>query len=291
MEQQNLYKILAAIMILTMIIVPVAYVVTSPRTDYTEQVNEQAAQQEKYNPEFWSVNQPFFSISDALNMTPVGVVSASYADLESMTPQMLQWARNDLPVNDVDALYKSNTTKIYLADIDEGNNKSFLLLSTMTPERNDFEYMVLPNTYYGHYILKRQDTGAINVMGTPVIYSPPDVAGEVLGIITSLNKTETSYDKYAGLLEKVPPASFQMVNSSIGFASQHYIGVRETNGNYELTAAYLNASASTMQKLDQQKKNSTVRGFTQYNITQMDNYTIVSITGPDFFTVLTEGIS
>jgi hypothetical protein len=134
MKQQDATKLLAALMILIMIIVPVAYMVTGPAPD-NERTGEEEFEGYRYNPEFWTVNEPFESISDALNMTPYGVVNARYADIEIMTPQMIQWAKGELPIDDVNSLYKSNTTRLFYAEM---KNNSFLLLSTMLPEKNDF---------------------------------------------------------------------------------------------------------------------------------------------------------
>ncbi len=285
MRQEDAYKLLAAFMILIMIIVPAAYVITSPRGEIAPQTTEQQSQQDKYNPEFWIVNQPFYSISDALNMTPDGAVNADYADLESMTPQMVQWAKTQLPVDDVDSLYKSNTTKMYFAGL---QNNSFLLLSTMFPEKNDFDYIVEPGT---NYILRRQDTGAINILGNPAIYASDKTASKVMGVISSTNKTTTAYDQYEVMLSKVEHAQFQTISSNVSFAKQFYMGVREINGSYARTTAYLNLNSSTLKKLNQLKTNSTQKGFAQYNITQSGNYTVVKISGPDLFKLLTEEIS
>jgi hypothetical protein len=281
-----------------MIIVPVAYVVTSPRSE-TTQTPEQQSQQEKYNPEYWVIDQPFYSISDALNMTPYGVVTADYVDIESMTPQMIQWARQikvDLVnypiVSWMDSLYNSNTTKVYYGHLKEDKNESFLLLSTMFPEKNDFEYIVLPNSYIP--ILRRQEqgiNGMYNIMGNPVIFAPPQTAIDVLNIINSLNKTATAYNQYEGLLDIVEPAAFQTVNSNVSFAKQFYMGVRETNGSYERTAAYLDINSSTLKKLNQLKANSTQRDFAQYNITRSGNYTIVKIVSPELLKVVNEEVS
>ncbi len=290
MKPQDAYKLLAAFMILIMIVVPVAYVITSQRNDLTQQTPEQSPQ-EKYNPEFWAVNQPFFSISDALNMTPPGAVIANYADIESMTPQMIQWVRTGgLPIiNDVDSIYKSNTTRMYYTSLQEGGNSSFLLLSTMFPERNDFEYMVIPNSYPPILIRQEQQfKGIYNILGAPVIFSPPQTAIDALKIIYSQNKTATAYDQYEGLLSKVAPATFQIINSNVSFADQFYLGVGVSNGSYERTTAYLNVNSSTLKKLSQLKANSTQKGFTQYNITRSGNYTIVKIVSPEMLKVLNE---
>ncbi|MDO9096651.1 MAG: hypothetical protein Q7U60_00795 [Candidatus Methanoperedens sp.] len=291
MKQQDAYKLLAAFMILIMIIVPVAYVVTSPRSDTTQQVNEQQLQLEKYNPEYWVVNSPFDSISDALKVTPVGAVSASYADIESMTPQMIQWVRTQgLPiVNEVDSIYKSNTTGMYYSKLQDG---SFLLLSTMFPEKNDFEYIAKPEVYPP--ILVRQEQqyyGLYNILGSPAIFAPPQTAIDVLQILYSQNKTATGYDRYEGLLNKTDAAPYQKIDSNVSFADQFYMGIRETNGNYERTTVYLNLNSSALKKLNQLKANSTQNGFTDYYLNRSGNYTTVKIISPDMFKVLNEEVS
>ncbi len=301
MKQQNAFKLLAAFMIVIMIVVPVAYVITSPRSDTTQRTNEQETQGDKYDPYLWRINEPFNSISDALNMTPYGTVTANYMDTESMTPQMIQLARQtkidliDYPIISwMDSIYKSNTTKVYYSHLKDGKNESFLLLSTMSPERNNFEYIISPYTHGNHYLLIRQDQGLgglYNIMGAPVIFAPPQIAIDTLDIISSLNKTTTAYDQYDGLLSRVEPAPYQTIDSGAGFADQFYMGIRDINGDYERTTAYLNINSSTSEKLMQLEASSTQRGFAQYNITQDGNYTVVRILGPDLFRVLSEEIS
>jgi hypothetical protein len=294
MKQTDAYKLLAAFMILIMIIVPLAYMVTSQRSDLTSQTPGQQPPQEKYNPEYWVLNQPFYSISDALNMTPPGVVTADYVDLESMTPQMAQWARTNLAIiNEADSIYNSSSTKVYYSNMQSGENTTFLLLSTMSPEKNDFEYIMLPNTQFP--VLIRQEPqlrGLYNIMGTPVILAQPQVAIGVLNIIFSQNKTTTAYDQYEGLLSNVEPAQFQVVNSSVSYANQFYMGIGTTaNETYVRTTAYLNINPNNFTRLNQLRINSTQRGFEQYNVTRSGNYTIVRIVSHDLFSVLKEETS
>jgi hypothetical protein len=294
MKQQDAYKLLAAFMILIMIIVPVAYVITSPRSDTASQTPGQTSQQDKYNSDFWIVNQPFYSISDALNMTPYGVVTADYFDVEGMTPQMSQWARQSFQIiSEADSVYKSNSTIVYYSNMQDGKNNSFLLLSTMSPEKNDFEYIQKPNTNIPILIRQEQQlNGLYNIMGNPVILAPPQTAIDALNIIYSQNKTTTAYDQYGGLLSNVvEPAQFQVVNSNVSFANQFYMGVRIINGTYERTTAYLNINSSNLTRLNMLETNSTQRGFAQYNITRRGNYTIVKITSPDLFNILNEETS
>ena len=297
MKQQLAYKLLAAFLVLTMLGSVFAYLFIGAKDNTTQETKQPETNLDKYNPEFWTVEQPFYSISDALSMTPPGAEVAYYVDLESMTPQMLDWTRTGDRmigglIQEVDTkLYKSNTTKLYYADLKVGNNEispQFLLLSTMFPLKNDFDYIVLPDT--GN-ILQRQDTGAINIMGTPVIYAPDKTASEVLEIIYGLNKSVTSYDQYETLLKKVEPVPYQMLNSNVSFAKQFYLGLTLINGNYERTTAYLDANSTVLRKLNESKANSTQKGFEQYNLNKSGNYTIVKIVSPELSIVLNEEIS
>jgi hypothetical protein len=289
MKQQDAYKILAAFLVITMLGSVFAYMFIGQKDNTNSETVTPDINLEKYNPEFWTVSQPFNSISDGLSMTPPGVEEAYYVDLESMTLQMTQMVDPNIQglIQDVDTrLYKSNTTKLYYAGLKDRNNGSFLLLSTMFPSKNDFDYIVLPNT---NNILQRQDTGAINIMGTPVIYAPTEkVASDVLEIIYGLNQSVTAYDQYNALLKKVEPAPYQILNANVSFAKQFYIGLNLVNGSYERTTAYLDANSTVLKKINQSKANSTEKGFEQYSINQSGNYTIVKIVSPELFIVLNE---
>lgn len=292
MKQSNANRLLAIFMILIMVGTVVAYMVID-RSVPNQPTPEPTSQENNYHQEYWIINQPFYSISDAMNMTPPGVVYANYVDIESMTPQMEQWAKQDLQIiGEADSLYNSSSTKLYYSNLEFGKNSSFLLLNTINPEKEDFEYYKLPNTDIP--ILVRQEPrlkGLYNIMGYPVILAQPDVAISVLNIIYSQNKTTTAYDQYAGLLGNVEPAPFQIVNSNVSFASQFYMGVGTVNGTYERTTAYLNIDPTNFTKLDKLRMNSTQRGFEQYNITSSGNYTFVKISSPDLFRVLNEETS
>ncbi len=290
MKQQDAYKILAFFLAFTMIFSIFAYIFINPRDD-TSQGTEEQIPEEKYNQEFWTFDQPFQSISDALNITPPGAVTAYFVDLETMTPQMAEWARQVKPIlNEADAIYNSNNTKMFYSDLKIGSDRSFLLLTTMDPQKNDFQYIVV-GSYYEHPLLMRQEEGLqgyINVMGNPVILAPEQTAIDVLNITTSLNETFTSYDMYKGMLGKVPDAPFQDINSNVTFAKQFYMGIRLNNGTYERTTGYLDVNSTVMKKLNQLKDNSTQRGILQYDIKKTGNYTIIQISANDLMAVLSE---
>ncbi len=284
MKQQDANKLMAVFLALIMLGSVFLYIVD--KYTPTQQTEEQTPQ-EKYDQEFWTLNQPFDSISDALNITPVGAESASYIDLESMTPQMAQEIRKDPLIGQLDNIYKSNTTKMYYANLLYGNNRSEMLLSTMYPEKNDFEYIVIENSY--PLILKRLDmNGYYNVMGTPVLLAPGDTIMGVLSIVDSLNETNTSYDQYKMLLSKVPSAPFQSITSNVTFAKQFYSGIRLNNESYERTTAYIDANLTLLKKLDQLKINSTERGISRYDIIKSGNFTMVQMYSQDMYAVLME---
>ncbi len=290
MKQQDMYKILAFFLAFTMIFSIFAYIFISPRDNASEGTQDQIPE-EKYNQEFWTFNQPFQSISDALNITPPGAVTADFIDLGTMTPQMVEWTRQVKPIlNEVDMIYNSNTTKMFYSDLKNGSGRSFLLMNTMDPLKNDFQYMVV-GSYYEHPLLMRQESGLqgfINVMGDPVILAPEHTVIDVLNITTSLNETITSYDMYKGMLGKVPDGPFQTITSNITFAKQFYMGISLNNGTYERTTGYLDVNSTVMKKLNRLKDNSTQRGISQYNIKTIGNYTIIQISAKDMMAVLSE---
>ncbi|MCX9084401.1 MAG: hypothetical protein OIN87_06355 [Candidatus Methanoperedens sp.] len=286
MNQQDTYKILAAFLVITMLGSVFAYIFIGNTDNNDSQSVTQTTNTDKYNPDFWTVNEPFNTISDSLSMTPPGAEVAYYMDLENMPIQMIQLVRQEIQIiQEVDTLYNSNTTKMYYAGIKDGNNNSFLLLSTMSIPKNDFEYVVIPNT---NNILQRQDNGMINIMGYPIIYASDQTASEVLNILYGQNETNTSYDSYKDLLTKVEPAPYQILNSNVTFAKQFYIGLNLVNGSYERTTAYLDVNSTILRKLNQSKANSTEKGFEQYSINQTGNYTIVKIVSPELFQILNE---
>jgi len=295
MNQQLAYKLLAAFLVLTMVGSVFAYWIIGTGENTTQETQTPENDLQKYDPDLWVVNEPFYSISDALSMTPVGTVSANFIDLDNMPVQMIQYVRqSDQLIREVDSLYKSNTTRMFYARLHEGENQSennsFLLLSTMAIPKNDFEYMVEPGTS----ILIRQENeynGLYNILGTPIIFAPPQTAVNVLEIIYGQNKTNTSYDQYEGLLSKVEPVSYQLINSNVTFAEQFYLGIGLVNGSYERTTAYLDVNSSILKKLNQSRANSTERGIEQYIVNQSGNYTTVKIVSPELLTVLSEETS
>lgn len=286
MKQQDANKLMAFFLAFIMLGSVFFYFVFQNIPDQTQQTP-----QDKFDSDLWTFNQPLYSISDGLNLTPPGAVNADFIDLEGMPPQMAEWAKSVKPIlSEVDMIYNSNTTKMFYSDIKNGSNRSFVLLGSMYPMKNDFQYIVI-DYYYGNPLLVREENGLQGfymVLGTPIILAPEQTVIDVVDITTSLNQTATSYDRYKGLLSKVPEAQFQTINSNVSFAKQFYMGVRMNNDSYERTTAYLDVNSTILKKFDQLKTNSTQRGFSKYDINTIGNYTIVQISAKDMFPVLME---
>lgn len=287
MKQEDANKLMAYFLAFIMVGSVLFYIVFQ---NIPDQRVEEDIQIDLYDPEFWTFNQPFYSISDTLNITPPGAVSADFIDIESMTPQMAEWTKAFNPIlTEVDTIYKSNTTKVFYSDMRYGNNKSFLLFSTMDPNKNDFEYIVSPYYYDYHSVLIRQEPGRqglYNVMGTPVILAPQKILLDVLYLTTTLNETVTSYDTYKGLLSRVPDAPYQTITSNISFAKQYYMGIRMNNGSYERTSAYLDVNPDALKNLTRLADNSAKSGFAEYNLTRNGNYTVLRVVSQELLMVL-----
>ncbi len=287
MKQKDANKLMAYFLAFIMVGSVFFYIVFQSIPD--QQIEEET-QTDLYDPDFWTFNQPFYSISDALNITPPGAFYADFVDLDSMTPQMAEWAKYERPIlAEVDSIYKSNTTKMFYTDMIYDSNRSFLLLNTMDPQKNDFEYMVSPYYYDYHALLIRQEgglNGLYNVMGTPVMLAPQGTVIDVLEITTTLNETVTSYDTFRGLLSKVPDAPFQTITSNVSFSKQYYMGIRMNNGSYERTSAYLDVNPDTLKNLTRLANNSAQSGFAEYNLTRNGNYTMLRVVSQDLLKVL-----
>lgn len=280
MKQQTAYKILAAFMVLTMVFSVFAYIFIGAK-DQNETQADKPLTNEENEQKLWSFSEPLYSISDGLKITPPGAVSAEFIDLNSMTPQMMQWAKQvkvDLvnqPIIDwTGALYNSTTDKLYYVHLREGQNESFLLLNNINSQKINFQYEKdesgSPPSYFNQYLLIRQEQeykNLINVMGTPSVFGPWPTVQKVINItVLKNNATKTAYDEYEGLLTYSNNAPYQTLVSNPGFADQIYIGIKKNNDSYERTTAYLNLNSMSMKNLTALKANSTQKGFTLYDI-------------------------
>jgi hypothetical protein len=319
MKQQTAYKILAAFMVLTMVFSVFAYIFIGAKDENNTQANTQLIN-ETNEQKLWTFNEPLYSISDGLKITPPGAVNAEFIDLNSMTPQMMQWAKQvkvdlvDYPIIDwTGALYNSTTDKLYYAHLKEGQNGSFVLLNNINSQKINFQYEKdesgSPPVYLNQYLLIRQEDeykNFINVMGTPSVFAPWPTLEKVINIsVLKNNTTKTAYDEYEGLLSYAENAPYQRIVLKPGFADQFYEGVRKNNDSYERKTIYLNLNSTSIKNLTMLSTNSTQKGFTlydikQYNVTQTtgsefntshklnQSYTVVKVAGPDLLRVLSE---
>ncbi len=320
MKQQTANKIIAVFLAFTMLLSVAALFFSGSRSNNDETPVNAPLTNEEQEQALWSFNEPLYSISDGLKITPPGAVSAEFIDLNSMTPQMMQWAKQlkvdlvNYPILSwTDNLYNSSTDKLYYAHLKEGQNESFLLLNNIYPQKINFQYEKdqsgFPPAYLNQYLLIREDEefkNIINVMGTPSVFAPWPIVEKVINItVLKNNATKTAYDEYEGLLTYSENAPYQMIASNPGFADQIYIGIKKNNDSYQRTTVYMNLNSTSMKNLTMFKANSTQKGFIlydikQYNVTQTpsselnashkvnQSYTVVKVAGPDLLRVLTE---
>lgn len=265
------YKAIAAFLIFTMV-----FSVFSAL--YWSNPAEKGREQEKpntFNIGGKLVEHDFNSISDALKMTPPGITQATFIDFEAMQGTLLeQWTR-EVYTKEVDKLYQSNTTKMYFTYL----NNTPILLTTIFPRKIAFEYTALPYLpypYMDYNFLARSDTGAINVMGDPIIYGSYENAIKVIDILEGY-ANKTAYDQFSSLLNQTEEDPYQRIGAKTNFSDQFYDGIKEKDGLYERTRIYINASKNLTTRIGELKSNSSERGFKEYNVTQDKNITIVRI--------------
>lgn len=236
-------KIVAALLIGIMVFSAVAIyfersVDSNMQVPYT--VSEEPA---GFNLDGKLMEHSFGSISDALNMSPDGVLEANYADVERAKSDrnMSLWVSALRPgPAQFDALYNSSTLKMYTAVLPQ----SFVYLSQISPEKTAFDYV--KTEYRGYPVLSRLDLdvpGIVSVMGTPVVFAPKKMAEKVIDV--SEGRAASALGRYSLLLSDVGNDEFQSVGSNKSFASQFYLGLHAVNGRYERTTVYINAPAST----------------------------------------------
>jgi len=263
------YKAIAAFLILTMVFSALV-------SFYWGGPPEQEREQEEFNTFNIGgklVEYDFNSLSDALEMTPPGITQATFIDFEAMQGTPLeQLARQVSPIEEVNRLYQSSTTKMYLTYL----NNTPLLLTTIYPRKIAFDYTVLPYPYLDYSLLARSDTGAINVMGDPIIYTSLENAVKVIDILEGY-ANKTAYDQFALLLNQTEEDPYQRIGAKTNFSDQSYDGIKEKDGLYERTRIYINASKNLTTRVAELESNSSERGFKEYNLTQNKNITIVRI--------------
>ncbi len=231
------------------------------------------------------VHHEFNSIADGLNMSPEGVISANYVNLQKATGTPMEQVLGNVKM--MQSLYGADVTKRYGAGYADGSGFE---LHQIPEQKILVPWGAVP--YNGYNLLARtNNTQDIwNVVGSPVILGPRQ---NVENVIDVLGGNATSTTEYNNLLSQVDPANviFQQVatktNATDIPAEQFYRDFKKLDdGSYTQTSVFLNAEPEVTQNITAFQANSSERGVT-YNVTTSGNITKLVITS-DFASLLNE---
>jgi len=238
------------------------------------------------------VQHEFNSIIDGLEMSPDGITSAVYVDLQKTEGTPLETVFGNRQTMNVSFSYGADVTKRYGASY--GNESGFEL--HQIPEQKismPLDTQVMP--YQGYQILDRTNStyNIWNVVGSPTIIGPIQSVVSVIGI---LEGNETSTTEYDQILSQADPEGsiYQEVakrtNSTTDMpAEQYYRDLKKLDdGSYTQTSVYLNPDPEVNEKITAYQTNSSERGVT-YNVTTLDNITKLVISS-DFESLYNESI-
>lgn len=231
------------------------------------------------------VRHPFNSIADGLNMSPRGVVSANYVDLQKTKGTPLEQILGNPKM--MRALYGADVTKNYGAGYADGT----MFELDQIPEQKVVEpWAIVP---YGKYSLLARTNGTQDVwyvVGNPVILGPRQIVQNVIDVLEG-NATNTT--EYNNVLSHVDPANviFQRIavkTNGTNFPSeQYYMDFKKLDdGSYAQTSVFLNIKPEAYKNITVYQANSSQRGV-NYNVTSSGNITKLVITS-DFASLLNE---
>ncbi len=231
------------------------------------------------------VHHEFNSIADGLNMSPEGVISATYVDLQRTTGTPFEQVLGN--VKTMDSLYGADVTKRYGAGYADGNGFE---LHQIPEQKILMPWGTVP--YNEYYLLARTNNtyDVWNVVGSPVILGPRQSVEDVIDVLEGNATATTEYDSL--LIQANPEGSiYQEVvtrtNSTDIPADQLYRELKKLDdGSYRQTSLYLSPEPEFTEKIQTLQANSTERGVT-YNVTTAGDITKLIITS-DFGSLLNE---
>ncbi|MCD4845608.1 MAG: hypothetical protein K8R25_14095 [Methanosarcinales archaeon] len=293
MNSKTGIQIIAAFMVLTMVLSTIVMLFSGDNSDPADTIQPENLQDDYFNVAGNQIAHGFNSISDGLQMSTMDVYSSYFIDMEyindtSFEPWDEQLSKNltmVAPINSsiLNNLYQSETKQVFLA---EAFNRDFILLNTMNPKVVAFDYIGVPSNDSQYLILKRTDTGGINVMGDPTLYtSSLDNAEAVLTILENWNVQQTAYDTFIPVLNHSDDQSeFQVVVNLMfspdAFADLYYLGMHKNDDeSFTRTTIYYNPANETTSHINELAGTGLERGFTQYDVTTDEYIMKVVLTG------------
>jgi len=292
MNSKTGIQIIAAFMVLTMVLSTIVMFFSGSNSDTTDTIQTENLQDDYFNVAGNQIAHGFNSISDGLQMSTTDVYSSYFIDMEyindtSFDPWNEQLSQNltiVAPLNRsiLNNLYKAETEQVFLAQA----FNDFILLNTMNPKVITFDYIGVPSNDSQYLILKRTDTGGINVMGDPTLYtSSLDNAEAVLTILENWTVPQTAYDTFIPVLNHSDDQSeFQVVVNLMfspdAFADLYYLGMHKNDDeSFTRTVIYYNPANETSSHINELAGTGLERGFTQYDVTTDGNIMKVVLTG------------
>ena len=231
------------------------------------------------------VNHKFNSVADGLKMSPEGVISATYVDLQKTTGTPFEKILGN--VKTMDTLYGADVTKRYGAGYADGSGFE---LHQIPEQKILMPWGTIP--YNDYYLLARTNNthDVWNVVGSPVILGPRQT---IVDVIDVLGGNATSTTEYNSLLSQANPEGsiYQEVITKTNLtdipADQIYTEIKKLDdGSYRQTSLYLNLESEFTERIQTLQANSTERGVT-YNVTTSGDVTKLTITS-DFGSLLNE---
>ena len=292
MNSKTGIQIIAAFMVLTMVLSTIVMLFSGSNSDTPDTIPSENLANDYFNVAGKQIAHGFNSISDGLQMSTTDVYSSYFINFEyindtSFDPWNEQLSQNltiVAPLNSsvLNNLYKVETEQVFLAQA----FNDFILLNTMNPKIVTFDYIGVPSNVSQYLILKRTDTGGINVMGDPTLYtSSIDNAHAVLTILENWTVPQTAYDTFIPILNHSDDQSeFQVVVNLIFFpdvfADLYYLGMHKNDdGSFTRTTIYYNPANETSSHINELAVTGFERGFTQYDVTTDGNIMKVVLTG------------
>lgn len=267
-RQKLMYQIFAVFMIASMALSGLAYFI-----GYASNSNSGATNGDDYSSQQSQLPNPataigfediggslidadFNSISDALKITPQGVVAAQFTNVEKSMGTPMQFAASQsLPPKE---LYNEDVGNSYAARLDGENVVYYNIIPS---ESLNFGYIVDPNSYKGYNLLMREDGGR-NVVGTPVILTDPNTAYKTLDVISG--DSASAYADFSSVLNYSSNEDIiAYIDANNPLASIFYSGFRmgadahADAGKSTRTLIYQDISVNASSKIDKLANNET----------------------------------
>lgn len=234
------------------------------------------------------IQHEFNSIADGLNMSPDGVTTARYVDLQKIKGTPLESAYGSPELMSSYFSYGSDVTKRYSAIYENGTGFE---LHQIPEQKINMPIDTRVFTYDRYQILYRLNgTNIWNLIGSPVAIGAPQSLMSIVDVLEGNASSSNEYDQLLSLADSDNPI-FQEVetktNSTTIQAEKYYRDLKKLDdGSYTQECLFLNPDPEITDKISSMQANCTERGVL-YNVTNEGNITKLIITA-DFQSLNTE---